>query len=158
MINLIKCYSQINKVTLKSVCERFCRAGGVEAESHVKQNNTMMSICPAKSLRAEAQARVLTYRSEYTFDGVEYAPLMYKVIMRLMTNISVATTQTLWYNLKNLCVFAETVRGNISKTNAQFDKNCSQLIARGATVDNPIGIIFEAYSTVLCYNFTKYIG
>jgi hypothetical protein len=31
------------------------------------------------------------------------------------------------------------------------------LIARGATIDDPIGIIFEAYSIVSCYNFTKYI-
>jgi hypothetical protein len=47
------------------------------------------------SLTAKAQARLLTYRNEYTFDGVEYAPLMYKIIMRLATINSIATTQTL---------------------------------------------------------------
>jgi hypothetical protein len=35
-----------------------------------------MSICLAKSLMADAQARLLTYRNEYAFDGVKYAPLM----------------------------------------------------------------------------------
>ncbi len=44
---------------------------------------------------ADVQARLLTYRSKYTFDGVEYAPLMYKIIMRLVTIHSVTTTQTL---------------------------------------------------------------
>jgi len=50
----------------------------------------MMSICLNKSLAASAQASFLTYRNEYTFDGVEYAPLMYKIIMRLATIDSVA--------------------------------------------------------------------
>ncbi len=49
-------------------------------------------MCLNKSLTASAKASLLTYRSEYTFDGVEYGPLMYKVIMRLATIDSVATT------------------------------------------------------------------
>jgi hypothetical protein len=61
-------------------------------------------------------------------------------------------------NLQNLGVFAVTVRGDIDKINAEFDTNYSQLLARGATLDNPIGILFEAYLLVPCYNFTKYIG
>ncbi len=36
-------------------------------------------------------------------------------------------------------------------------KNYSQLIARGATIDNPIGILFEAYPVVPCHNFKTYI-
>jgi hypothetical protein len=83
---------------------------------------------------------------------------MYKIIMRLATIDSVATTQTLRDNLQNLGVFAVTVQGDIDKINAEFDTNYSQLLARGATLDDPIGILFEAYLLVPCYNFTKYIG
>jgi hypothetical protein len=72
-VDLIKCYGQINKGTLKIACKRFCKAGEVDAESHAKQNNTMMVICLASSLTAEAQARLLTYRNEYTFDGSHVA-------------------------------------------------------------------------------------
>ncbi len=75
LVDLIKCYGQINKATLKIACERFCKAGEVDVESCAKQNNTLMAIFLASSLTAEAQARLLTYRNEYTFDGVEYAPL-----------------------------------------------------------------------------------
>jgi hypothetical protein len=89
---------------------------------------------------------------------VEYAPLMYKIIMRLATIDSVATTQTLRDNLQNLGVFAVMVQGDIDKVNAEFDTNYSQLLARGATFDDPIGTLFEAYLLVPCYNFTKYIG
>jgi hypothetical protein len=115
-VDLIKCYEQINEVTLKIACERFCKAGEVDAESHAKQNNTMMAICLASSLMAEAQARLLTYRNECTFDGVEYASLLCKIIMRLATINSVATTQTLQ-------VLAATVNGDINKIHGKFDRN-----------------------------------
>jgi hypothetical protein len=82
---------------------------------------------------------------------------MYKVIMRLATIDLIATTQTLRDNLQNLGVFAATVSGDIDKINSEFNQNYSQIIARGATVNDPIGIIFEAYSVVPCYNFTTYM-
>ncbi len=44
-----------------------------------------------------------------------------------------------------------------TKMHNEFDKNYSQLIARGATIDDPIGIIFEAYLVVPCCNFKSYI-
>jgi hypothetical protein len=77
-IDIIKSYGQINEATLKFACEMFCKPGGVDSQTHAKQNNMMMSICLAKLLTADAQARLLTYRNKYTFDGVKYAPLMYK--------------------------------------------------------------------------------
>jgi hypothetical protein len=105
----------------------------------------------------EAKVRLLTYQNDYTFNGVEYAPLMYKVIMRLATIKSIATTQTLRDNLQNLGVFTATANGDIDKINSEFDQNYPQIIVRGATVDNPIGIIFEAYFVGPCYNFTPYM-
>ncbi len=104
-IDIIKCYGRINKATLKASCERFCRAGEVEAETRAKQNNMMMASCLSKSLTAAAQARLLICCNEYTFDGVECTPLMYKVIMRLATINTVATTQALQDNLQNLGTF-----------------------------------------------------
>jgi hypothetical protein len=156
-VDIIKSYGQIDKATLKSACERFCEPGEVHSQTRAKQNNTMMSICLAKSLSADAQARLLTYRNEYTFDGVKYAPLMYKIIMRLATINSVATTQMLGDNLQSLGTFAVTVSGDINKIHSKFNKNYSQLIARGATIDNPIGILFNAYLVVPCHHFKAYI-
>ena len=46
-------------------------------------------------LTADAQARLLTYCKDYLIEGIECAPLMYKVIMRLAMIDSVATTQAL---------------------------------------------------------------
>jgi hypothetical protein len=126
-VNIIKSYGQINKATLKSACERFCKPGGVDSQTRAKQNNTMMSICLAKSLTADAQARLLTYRSKYTFDGVQYAPLMYKIIMQLVTIDSVATTQMPCKNLQSLGTYAATVSGDIDSVHSKFDKIYSTL-------------------------------
>jgi len=94
----------------------------------------MMSMCLANSLSL--------------IDGVEYAPLMYKIIMRLATIDSVATTQML---------FTATVSGYIDKINTEFNKNYSQILARGATVDDPLfNILFSAYLVVPCYHFKTY--
>jgi hypothetical protein len=75
-IDIIKSYGQINEATLKFACERFCKPGEVDSQTRAKQNNTM-SIGLAKSLMADAQAKLPTYQNKDTFDGVEYAPLMY---------------------------------------------------------------------------------
>jgi hypothetical protein len=101
-INIIKNYCQIDLVTLKTACERFCKAGEVDAKSRAKQNNTMMVNCLANLLSLVAKVRLLTYGKEYTFDSVKYTPVMYKVIMHLATIDSIATTQTLRDNLQNL--------------------------------------------------------
>jgi hypothetical protein len=44
-IDIIKNYGQINKATLKTACEQFCKAGEIDSQSCAKQNNTMMSNC-----------------------------------------------------------------------------------------------------------------
>jgi hypothetical protein len=48
------------------------------------------------------------------------------------------------------------VSGDINKVHNEFDKNYSQLIARGTTVKDSIGILFEAYLIVPCHNFKMY--
>jgi hypothetical protein len=79
-IDIIKSYGQIDKVTLRTASEHFCKAGEANAKSRARQNNTMMGICLLKLLTAEAQARLLTYRKDYIINEVKCAPLMYKVI------------------------------------------------------------------------------
>jgi hypothetical protein len=157
-IDTIKSYGQIDEVTLRTACERFCKAGKADAKSRARQNNTMMGICLLKLPTAEAQAHLLTYRKDYLINEVKCTPLMYKIIMRLATIDSVATTQALRDNLHALGTFASTVSGNINKINSEFDKNYSQIIARGTTVDDPIEILFLAYQVVPCYHFKSYIN
>jgi hypothetical protein len=156
-VDIIKNYGQIDIATLKTVCERFCKAGEADSTTQARQNNKMMSMCLANSLSLSAKVQLLTYKNEYIFDGVEYAPLMHKVTMRLATIDSVATTQMLRDNLQNLSVFASTVSGDIDKINTELNKNYSQILARGATVDDPLNLLFNAYLVVPCYHFKTYM-
>jgi hypothetical protein len=77
--------------------------------------------------------------------------------MRLATIDSVATTEALRANLRELAAYAATVSGDVDKINEYFDKNYSQLIARGAKIDDPVGILFDAYQTIPCSHFRSYI-
>lgn len=56
-------------------------------------------MCLMEMLTEEAIARLSPYESKYMFDGEIYGPLLYKVIMRLATIDSVATTKALRSNL-----------------------------------------------------------
>ena len=73
--------------------------------------------------------------------------------MQLATIDSVATTQTLRNNLQSLGTYVATGSGDINKVHSKFDKNYSQFIAWGTTVDNPNGILFKAYLVVPCHHF-----
>ncbi len=53
-INIIKNYGQIDLVTLKTACERFCKAGEADSVTRARQNNKMMSMCLANSLSLTA--------------------------------------------------------------------------------------------------------
>jgi hypothetical protein len=157
-VDIIKNYGQIDEATLCTACKRFCLAARADSRTRAKQNNTMMSICLAKLLTADTQARLLTYRKDYLIGDVKCAPLMYKVIMRLATIDSVATDQALCDNLHALGAFAGNVSGDIDKINTELYKNYSQLIARGKTINDPIGALFTAYQVVPCFHFKTYIN
>ena len=157
VIDLVAQYGQIDSATLKAQCERFAKLGGGDYGTRATQNNHMMSLCLSNTLTKDAMARLSPYRAEYTFDGKIYAPLLFKIITRLATIDSVATTEALRANLRELPAYAASVNGDIDKINQHFDENYSQLIARGAKIDDPIGILFDAYRTVSCSHFKTYI-
>jgi hypothetical protein len=77
-IDIIKNYGQPDMTTLKIVRDRFCKVGEADSATQARQNNKMMSMGLANSLSLTAKVQLLTYKNENIFDGVEYAPLMYK--------------------------------------------------------------------------------
>ena len=157
-IDIVKNYGQIAEEDLKIGCESFCKVGGARYQERATQNNHMMAQCLLKSLTSAAKTRLQVYQSQYTFDGVEYGPLIYKKIMQLATIDSVATTETLRANLTNLPIYAASVNGDIDLINSYFDVNYTQILARGSTVDDPIAKLFDAYLVVPDYNFKTYMA
>jgi hypothetical protein len=77
--------------------------------------------------------------------------------MVLATINLVATTKTLCSNLRELPTNCSTINGDIKLLHSYFDANYKQIITRGATVNNPIDILFSVYMVVPCHNFRSYI-
>jgi hypothetical protein len=87
----------------------------------------MLAQCLTNSLTPAAQACFEPYQAQFTFDGIEYGPLKYKIIMRLATIDSVATTETLRKNLNNLPTYSASVNGDVDMINYYFDASYSQI-------------------------------
>jgi hypothetical protein len=156
-INIVHQYEQINTAMLQAQCEVFCKSTGALFQARARQNNTMMSKCIMKMLTPAARVRLLPFQRDYEIDNVIYAPLLHKKIMALATINSVTTTKTLHNNLRELPTYCSTIKGDIKLLHSYFDSNYTQIIARGATVDNPINILFFGYMVVPCNNFRSYI-
>ncbi len=77
--------------------------------------------------------------------------------MALATINSVATTKTLCSNLRELPTNCSTIKRDIELLHSYFDTNNTQIIARGATVNDHVNILFAAYMVVACHNFRNYI-
>ncbi len=116
-----------------------------------------MAECIMGSLSMSARIRLLPFRGDFEFNSVVYAPLLHKKVMALATIDSVATTKTLCSNLREIPTYSATVKGNIKLLHTYFDNNHSQIIAGGASVDNPVNILFSAYAVVPCFKFRTYI-
>jgi hypothetical protein len=84
-------------------------------------------------------------------------PILHKKIIALATIDSVATTKSLRSNLMELPIYCSTIKGDIEPLHSYFDTNYTQIIARGATVDDPVDILFSAYMVIPCHNFRSYI-
>ncbi len=158
IINIVKNYGQIDEPTLKAHSNKFCKAVGAKFETRAAQNNHMMVQRIKKSLTVDSLAHLEPYQSQYMFEGVEYWPLIYKTIMRLATIDSVTTTETLRANLNNLPSYTASVNGDVDLINSYFDTNYTQILGRGATVDDPIAKLFDVYLSIPDYNFKQNIS
>jgi hypothetical protein len=65
---------------------------------------------------------------------------------------------TLRTNLNNLPSHATSVKGNVDHINSCFDTNYTQILTRGATVNNLITKLFSVYLAVPDYNFKLYFA
>jgi hypothetical protein len=110
-----------------------------------------------KTLTPAARVRLLPFRGDYEINNIIYTPLLHKKVMALATINSVATTKTLRSNLRELPTFCSTIKGDIKLLHSYFDSNYTQIIACGATVDDPTDILFSTFMIVPFNNFRSYI-
>jgi hypothetical protein len=156
-INIIDQYGQIDTAVLQAGCKSFCKLGSPRFNQQARQNNKMMAECIMRSLSMSARICLLPLQGDFEFDSIAYALLLHKKVMVLATIDSVATTKTLRLNLREIPTYCATVKGNIELLHTYFDNNHSQIIAHGASVDDPVDILFSVYAVVPCFKFRTYI-
>ena len=125
VINVIDQYGQINIALLRTKCESFCKAGGIQFEQRLRQNNTMMGECILATLTPAAHIPLLPFCGKYKINDLVYAPLLHKKVMALATINSVATTKTLCANLRELPTYCASIKGNIKMVHSYFGSNYS---------------------------------
>ena len=117
---------------LKTQCEAFTKPGWVLSKTRAVQINTLSN---------EADVYLLLCCNESTFNDVEYTLWMFKTIMHHAMINSMATPKVLQVNLRELPPYIEMINGVLEKVHVYVDKHYSQLIARGTTLDDAIGIL-----------------
>ena len=150
-------YGLLEAAAISTQCEIFADPAGAHYNSRARQNNTMMVTCIMATLTDEARARLHPYASEYTRHNIVVGPLLFKTVMRLATIDSVATEESLRAKLRELHQLTSSLKYDLPKIHALFHQYYTQLIARGASIDDPIGILFQIYLTINCANFRNYI-
>jgi hypothetical protein len=154
IINVIHQYGQINVAMLQTQCKVFCKSPGALFQERARQNNMMMGECIMKMITPATRVGFLPFQGDYKIHDVIHAPLLHKKIMALTTIDSVTTT--LRSNLRELPTYCSIIKGDIKLLHSYFDTNYMLIIAYGATVDNPINILFAAYMVIPCNNFRSY--
>jgi hypothetical protein len=150
-------YGLLEAAAISNQCEIFVDPAGAHYNSRARQNNLMMVTCIMATLTDDARARLQPYASEYTRHNVVVGPLLFKTVMRLATIDSVATEESLRAKLRELHQLTSSLKYELPKIHALFHQYYTQLIARGASIDDPIGILFQIYLTINCTNFRNYI-
>ena len=155
-INLNKQYDQITPDKLKVEWEQFLI--GVDKETREHQNNEMMHKCIMATLTMDVKLQLNPHQNGYIFHKQVYAPLLCKKVLKLSIIDSRATDQQLHINLGGLASYMVSCKSDIKKSHQFFDANYSDLIARGNTVDNPFGLLFDEYFAASNHVFVTYMN
>ena len=69
-----------------------------------------------------------------------------------------ATISILRAKLNDIASYAIRVSGDVEKITAYFTDNVSRIKAAGASVSDPVDILFKGLLAVPCKDFCRYIG
>ena len=162
-VDLVEHYGLIAIDDIKSQAEPFFLSTGAKHNQRAAQNNAQCSEMLMNSLTQDAKDQVALYEKEYELDNgagekIVVAPLLYKIIMRLTTLDTKATSKTLRAAIKDLPAVAAAAQGNIDKIHEHFNANYTQLRSRGQDIDDKEDLLFDAYAQVPDDAFRKYMS
>jgi len=163
-INIIQDYGRITIQEIRTQSEPFYLDTGAKSRQRAAQNNTMWAKTLTNSLTSKARDQIAIYKDEYlvqgspTGDKFILAPALWKVIMRLTTLDTKMTNKALRAVIKDLPIYAVTVKGDIDLIHKRFLEHYALLKARGEEVDDKEGLLFDTYSHVPDAVFRTYMN
>jgi hypothetical protein len=155
-ISITKEHYYIEMTALRAQYEPFMM--GKDAQYQTHKNNQMLQECIWGSLTLRAQHRLVQYEDEYTVNGLCCGPLLLNLIKRTVTGNPRATIQAIRSQLNHIDDYAAEVEGNVEMITEFFTEHLRQLKTYGATLDNPMGILFKGLLAVPCEEFHHYIS
>lgn len=163
-INIIHDYGRITIEEIRTQSEPFYLDTGAKSQQRAAQNNKLWANTLINSLTSKAKDQIAIYKDEYEVQGNPngekfiLAPALWKVIMRSTTLDTKMTNKALRSVIKDLPVYAVTVKGDIDLIHKRFLEHYSLLKARGQEVNDKEGILFETYSHVPDAKFRTYMA
>ena len=118
----------------------------------------MLQECIWGSLTLRAQRHIALNKDEYTVNGLCCAPLLFNLIKRTVTGNLRTTIRAIRSQLNHIDGYAAEVEGNVEMITGFFTEHLRQLKTFGATLDNPMEILFKGLLAVPCEDFHHYIS
>jgi len=129
----------------------------IETQTRTAQNSYQMYLSIISSLTDEGRAKLLTRSNDYTVNGIQSGPLLFKVLMTITTVDTRATITFIRTNMSNLDSYMSTVKGDIIKFNQYVRKLRNDLSARGETSNDLLINLFKGYLACTDRQFILYI-
>ena len=109
-------------------------------------------------LTQRAQQPLAQYEAEYTFNSLFCGLLLLKTIIRTVTGNSRVTIFNIQARLNDIETYAAELNSNVEMITELFTEHLEKLNAYGASLDNPVDILFKGLLAVPCEEFRRYIS
>lgn len=151
--NFLQHYGMFSESTLRA----FGESQVIPKKSRANQNNHQQCQCVYASLTKAAINKISCWSTDYHVNGVPYAPLMVKVIIREAHIVSQSAIRILREELSSLDKYMMTIGSDITKFNAYVNSKLIALQAQGETTQDLLPNLFKGYKNSSDKNFVQYI-
>jgi hypothetical protein len=147
--------TQYGQITMQHLADE--AAVYMNTECKAQQDATNLKICLDGSLDKDLMMRVLAQKEQYTINGQEHGPSMFRIILKIVGIETKATIAVINATLRTLPAKMVEVKNDIVLFNEYVTEQCHELTSRGQQPNDLLYLLFEAYLTCTNKIFVEYI-
>ena len=130
----------------------------INTPTRAAQDEALLYSCLAASLSQDALAKVSTWKADYTVNNLQSGTLLLKVILRETHHDTRGIVLHIRKQLSKLDTYIPTINNDITKFNEHVMDLIKGLETRGATTEDLLANLFNAYHAVPDQAFVGYIN